>query len=93
MGFRQVNENKKYIEREDEYDMDGYDFQKSRPIFCYEQRLVEPAMELREQVQTMQTLIANLYKSIGKSVQEDESEEDTILSDNEWIQKACALVE
>ena len=36
MGFRQVNENKKYVEREDEYDMDGYDFGQVKPVACYE---------------------------------------------------------
>ena len=50
MGFRQVNENKKYIEREDEYDIDGYDFEKKESIACYEQRLVDPSMELRDQI-------------------------------------------
>lgn len=88
-----MNENKKYVEREDEYDMDGYDFGKTKSVTCLEQRLVEPSLELRDQVQTMRQLITNIYRAIGRPVKEEENEDETVVSDSEWIEKANTLIE
>ena len=41
----------------------------------------------------MRQLITNIYRAIGRPVKEEENEDETVVSDSEWIEKANTLIE
>lgn len=41
----------------------------------------------------MRKLIVSIYRAIGHPVQDEGSEDDTVVSNSEWIEKANELIE